>query len=131
MTNTRFPFTSSPKGWYCVGYSDELAVGDVKSIHYFEKQLVMWRGEDGQVRMLDAYCPHMGAHLGRGEVRGEHLRCPFHGFCFDADGICVATPYESRIPAAARLDKLLVEPDLRDAGACVCFCLCFSLCVGT
>ena len=28
--------------------------------------MVAFRGEDGRVGVLDAFCPHMGAHLGEG-----------------------------------------------------------------
>ena len=55
--------------------------------------------------MLDAHCPHLGAHLAvGGRVEGGCLRCPFHGWSFDgADGRCVEVPYGggSRIPARA------------------------------
>ena len=34
--------------------------------------------------MLDAYCPHLGAHLAEGgRVQGESVRCPFHAWEFD------------------------------------------------
>ncbi|MYE53293.1 MAG: Rieske 2Fe-2S domain-containing protein, partial [Gammaproteobacteria bacterium] len=67
-----------PFGWFALCYSDELAVGEVKPLHYFERELVLWRGEDGTPRLLDAYCPHLGAHMGYGgKVDGPHLQCPF------------------------------------------------------
>ena len=44
--------------------------------------------------LVDAHCPHMGAHLGYGgAIDGEGIRCPFHHWCFDADGHCVDVPY--------------------------------------
>ena len=55
-----------PFGWFALCYSDELAVGEVKPLHYFERELALWRGEDGMARLLDAYCPHLGAHMGYG-----------------------------------------------------------------
>jgi phenylpropionate dioxygenase-like ring-hydroxylating dioxygenase large terminal subunit len=52
----------------------------------------------------DAYCPHLGAHLGRGGVvEGENIRCPFHGFQFNCDGACVATGYGTTPPKDATL----------------------------
>ena len=52
------------------------------------------RTEAGEVAALDAYCPHLGAHMGYGgRVEGGTLRCPFHGFEFDKTGECVGTPY--------------------------------------
>ena len=53
-----------PFGWFAMCYSDELAVGQVKPLRYFGRDLVAWRGEDGQARVLDAYCAHLGAHMG-------------------------------------------------------------------
>ncbi len=61
-----------PFGWFVIGYSDELAVGQVKPLRYFGQELVMWRGVDGQVRVLEAFCRHLGAHLGHGgRVQGN------------------------------------------------------------
>jgi Rieske 2Fe-2S protein len=74
-----------PTGWYAL-FSSELAAGALLHGRYFGEELVVFRTEAGRAVAMDAYCPHMGAHLGHGgEVRGETLRCPFHGFCFDFD----------------------------------------------
>ena len=53
-----------PFGWYPLLLSDELAVSEVKPLRYFSRELAIWRGEDGQPRMLDAFCRHLGAHMG-------------------------------------------------------------------
>ncbi len=66
----RFPMPI-PFGWFFVHYSDELKTGDVKSLHYFGEDLVLFRNEQGEVGLTEAYCPHLGAHLGDGEVVGE------------------------------------------------------------
>ena len=63
-----------PIGWSAVLFSDELATGAVVPIHAFGVDLVAFRSEDGEVAVLDAYCPHMGAHLGHGGVvEGDRL----------------------------------------------------------
>jgi len=99
----RFPFPL-PNGWFQVAWSDELAPGDVKALRYFGEDLVLFRSEDGAPGMLDAFCPHLGAHLGHGgRVVGDGVRCPFHGWRFDASGRCREVPYASRIPPTARL----------------------------
>jgi 3-ketosteroid 9alpha-monooxygenase subunit A len=88
-----------PFGWYAVEYTDKLANGDVKPVQYFGKELVLFRSESGQATMLDAYCPHLGAHLGHGGVvKGEGVACPFHAWKFDNTGTCVDVPYAKRIP---------------------------------
>ena len=94
-----------PNGWFAVAYSDELGPGQVKPVHYLGRDFVVFRGEDGRARVFDAFCPHLGAHLGHGgKVVGNTLRCPFHGWRFDADsGRCVDIPYAKHIPPKAEM----------------------------
>lgn len=87
----------TPTGWFQVAWSDEIAVGDVHRMTYFGRDLVAWRSQSGRLAVLDAYCEHLGAHLGHGgHVDGESIQCPFHGWQWDADGRNVCIPYESR-----------------------------------
>lgn len=95
-----------PNGWFAVAWSKDLVDGEVKRTRYFGEELVMFRTRGGNVRVLDAYCAHLGAHLGEGgRVVGENLRCPFHGWTYDGGGKCVEIPYckEHAPPAAARV----------------------------
>lgn len=94
-----------PNGWFAVAWTKELGEGDVKPVHYFGEELVLFRTRSGQARLVDAYCPHLGAHLGHGgRVIGETVRCPFHGWQFDGQsGACTTIPYCERIPAKARV----------------------------
>ena len=92
-----------PFGWFAMCYSDELAIGEVKPLSYFERELVIWRGEDGGAHVLDAYCPHLGAHMAYGgKVDGNHLQCPFHGWRWDGEGAAVKIPYSKSIPPAMK-----------------------------
>ncbi len=92
-----------PYGWYPALLSDELKVGAVKPLRYFATDLVVWRGEDGAVRMLDAYCRHLGAHMGHGgRVAGNELECPFHAWRYDGAGVVHDIAYAEAIPARLR-----------------------------
>jgi len=98
-----------PAGWYCVGFTDELARGEVKTQLLGGRERVVFRTRGGRAAVVDAFCPHLGAHLGHGgTVVGETLRCPFHGFCFDVEGACTQTGYGTRPPPKARLGALAV-----------------------
>ncbi len=98
-------FAGYPRGWFVVQFSDELAPGQVKPLRYFGKELVVFRTDAGHARVLDAFCPHMGAHLAHpGRVEGEGIVCPFHAWKFDGAGTCVSVPYATKIPAKARID---------------------------
>ena len=94
-----------PNGWFAVAFSRDVIDGDVKSIHYFGEDLVLFRTRSGEARVVDAYCPHLGAHLGAGgRVVGDSIRCPFHGWQYDGGtGQCTSIPYCDRIPPKARV----------------------------
>ncbi|MCB9592580.1 MAG: Rieske 2Fe-2S domain-containing protein [Sandaracinaceae bacterium] len=110
MTQPRFPFTSYPTGWFAVALSEELTSEAPLTLEYFGRQLVAYRGESGAAYVTDAYCPHLGAHLGHGgTVEGESIRCPFHGWRFDAQGRCDDIPYSDRIPPKAKLGSFPVR----------------------
>jgi 3-ketosteroid 9alpha-monooxygenase subunit A len=99
----RFPFPL-PNGWFQVAYSDELRAGELLPLHYFGRDLIAIRGSAGEARVLDAYCPHLGAHLAHGgTVTDGRIRCPFHRWEFEGDGRCVHVPYAKRLPQKARI----------------------------
>lgn len=87
----------TPTGWFQVAWSDDVAVGQVHRMHYFGRDMVAWRSQSGRLTVMDAYCEHLGAHLGYGGlVEGEAIACPFHGWQWDGDGRNVCIPYEPR-----------------------------------
>lgn len=95
----RFPFSPFPDSWYAIAWSSEVAAEKAVPVQAFGRELVAFRTTTGAVHVLDAYCPHLGAHLGHGgTVIGEELRCPFHGWRFAGDGRCTAAPSASRLP---------------------------------
>lgn len=95
----RFPAKGMPRGWYQIGWSADFAAGKPVPLRYFGCHLVAYRAEDtiagaGPVGVLDAYCRHMGAHLGfGGRVERDCIRCPYHGWLYDSDGANVEVPY--------------------------------------
>lgn len=103
-------------GWIPVMESFKLLPGKVKKAIIFGKDLIVTRSDDGkQVNVLEAYCPHLGAHLAIGglitRINNETcIECPFHGWRFRTlDGQCVDIPYQQAkgsnncIPKQAKL----------------------------
>ena len=83
------------RGWFAVANGGEVGRKPM-SIRYFGQDMVLYRGASGRVVMLDAYCPHMGTHLGSGPnsytstspsyMEGDNIRCPFHAWRFGPEG---------------------------------------------
>ncbi len=93
-----------PMGWFSVSRSHELLVGEVKQVQAFDRELALYRTRSGVAVLQDAFCPHLGAHLGiEGRVVGESIRCPFHGWRFGSDGKCNEIPYCEEIPERAHI----------------------------
>ncbi|MCF4968925.1 aromatic ring-hydroxylating dioxygenase subunit alpha [Nostoc sp. CMAA1605] len=79
-------------GWYWTLPSRQLKVGKVKAVTLLGRNLAIYRGVSGQVVAVDAYCPHMGAHLAEGRVEGDGIRCFFHNWKYSDRGICIDIP---------------------------------------
>ena len=94
-------FPKYPDSWYLFGTARQLRHGPV-SRQMLGRRLVAYRTASGRVAVLDARCSHLGADLGRGQVVGENIQCPFHHWEYGADGRCTHIPVSGVIPATAR-----------------------------
>ena len=72
----------------------------VKAVRVLGQDLVLFRDAQQRWSLMDRDCPHRGADLSFGRHEGDGLRCPFHGWKFDATGRCLETPAE---PAGSKL----------------------------
>lgn len=91
------PLSMRPTGWFQVAWSDEIGVGEVHRMTYFGQEMIAWRAASGRLTVMNAYCEHLGAHLGHGgQVNGDVLQCPFHGWQWNHEGRNVCIPYQDR-----------------------------------
>jgi phenylpropionate dioxygenase-like ring-hydroxylating dioxygenase large terminal subunit len=81
-----------PEAWYFTVRSSELKRGQVVSFQILNQRFAIFRGEDGTVHALDAFCPHMGTDLALGKVVGNRVQCFFHQWEFDGAGECRKIP---------------------------------------
>lgn len=92
----RYPFSPFPSGWYWIEFSENLPKGKLIGKQWMGEEIVAWRDDSDQVCVANAICPHLGAKLSPqhgGKLREGNLVCPFHGFTYDASGVCVATQH--------------------------------------
>ena len=82
--------------WHPIMLAEEVPEPDSppKRVRILGEELVGYRDTNGDVGLLDNYCPHRRASMffGRNEECG--LRCVYHGWKFDKDGNCVDMPSE-------------------------------------
>ena len=72
----------------------------LKAVRVLGQDFILFKDEQGRWGLLDRDCPHRGADLAFGRHEGDGVRCPFHGWKFDATGRCLETPAE---PAGSKL----------------------------
>ncbi|GAB4382031.1 MAG: hypothetical protein Kow00121_41660 [Elainellaceae cyanobacterium] len=89
--------------WYPVSWSERLKTGQVISVKVWQQSIALYRDANGQVHAIENACPHKGIELHLGEVKGDRIVCPYHGWEFDGNGQCVNIPYfpkEQKLPCA-------------------------------
>ncbi|MGA1520135.1 MAG: Rieske 2Fe-2S domain-containing protein, partial [Burkholderiaceae bacterium] len=71
-----------------------MAQRPLKAVRLLGQDLLLWRDAQGNFALVDRACPHRGADLAFARYEPQGIRCPFHGWQFDASGQCVETPGE-------------------------------------
>ena len=90
------------RGWHCLGEADEYRDGKLHTLNIFGSRLLAYATSKGEISVLDAHCPHMGADLSQGTIENDRVVCPFHHWQYEASGKCVEIPYCKRIPPKAK-----------------------------
>lgn len=94
--------------WYPVAYSRDVIETPI-SARLFGEGVAVWRDGGGEVRAALDYCPHRGARLSQGWMTDGCITCPYHGWQFGDDGVCVRipqTPNQTALPPKAKLATL-------------------------
>lgn len=93
---------------YGLGLSKNLTK---ESIKINGKNHVLFKTGKNEFSMLDAICPHRGANLCNGRIKGNNIQCPYHGWEFDPDGTLVKVPSTKNIPCGGNVEKYPVIED--------------------
>jgi nitrite reductase/ring-hydroxylating ferredoxin subunit len=92
--------------WQPVARVQDLRSGPRRAVLMGEA-LTAFLTESGAPAVVADRCAHRGASLSMGEVRGEGVQCPYHGWEWDGrDGACTRVPSladQTQIPPRARI----------------------------
>ena len=83
--------------WQDVGSVDDQEPGTARRVDVGGTAVALLRTETGWSALLDR-CPHAGAPLSEGALRGATLVCAWHGWTFDA--VTGACPLFRNAPSA-------------------------------
>ena len=104
--------------WWPACLSKELPEKDGAPlrVRLLGEDLIAYRDTDGNVGLVDAYCPHRRAAMFFGRNEESGIRCVYHGWKFDRHGDCTDMPSE---PAGTTLQakvKILAYPTVEKGG---------------
>ena len=120
MINDSAPAVSVPwvrNAWYVACTPDEIE-GKPLGRKICGEQMVLFRGEGGQVTALEDFCPHRGAPLSLGFLKDGQLICGYHGLAMSCSGRAAGMPGQRvngfppvrRFPAVERYGFVWVWP---------------------
>lgn len=78
--------------WYFALPSRDLKPGKMKSMVILGEPIVFFRKRTNEVSAIRDICPHRGIPLSYGQVVGDQVECPYHGWKFDSEGTCTEIP---------------------------------------
>ena len=104
--------------WLIACLSEELPEpeGTPVEVRLLGEDLVAWRDSDGQVGLMDRYCPHRRASLAYGRNEDKGLRCLYHGWKMDVKGDVLEMPSEPPASCMAKKLKQKAYPTYEWAG---------------
>jgi len=78
--------------WHAIATAASLLAGTVQQVRLLDRDLVLWRGEQGSIQVWENRCPHRSVKLSNGRVQQDTLICPYHGMVYNTEGQCIKVP---------------------------------------
>jgi len=91
--------------WHVVAATAELTAAQPKKrVRILGEDLVLYRDKSGNYGLVAEKCSHRGVSLYYGFIEPDGIRCPYHGWKYDACGNCLEQPFEN--PETGFKDKI-------------------------
>ena len=80
--------------WHPVATDQQLAENPVRAVRLLGENLTLFRDRAGGLGLVQQRCAHRSVDLRHGIPTERGLRCPYHGWMYDASGQCLEMPAE-------------------------------------
>nr|APR63724.1 hypothetical protein [Populus tomentosa] len=88
--------------WYPLYLTKDVPDDAPLGLTVFDKQVVLYKDGQGELRCFEDRCPHRLAKLSEGQLIDGRLECLYHGWQFEGEGNCVKIP---QLPANAKIPQ--------------------------
>jgi len=96
--------------WHPIAAVEDLEREEVLPVRILGENLVLYLTTTGQAGLIQERCPHRSTSLAYGVPDADGLRCPYHGWMFNAEDKCLEQPYEeTENPESNFKDKIRVD----------------------
>src|SRR5437660_9441540 len=94
--------------WHVVAATSEITEDKPKKrVRVLGEDLVLYRDRSGKYGLIAEHCAHRGVSLYYGFVEEDGIRCAYHGWKYDACGLCIEQPFE---PQGTNLMREACQP---------------------
>lgn len=98
--------------WYLVCLVDELEKQNPLEKQIIGEHIVIFKGTDGKINVIENRCCHRNVKLSLGYVNNNCIKCAYHGWEFNGEGKCVSIPSlesDKLIPETAKVGAYQVQ----------------------
>ena len=82
---------------YRVCAAADVPAGEARAFAVGTAPVAVFRLRNGELRAMDAVCPHSAGPLADGQIDAKKVICPLHNYAFSlADGSCLNGEYTVR-----------------------------------
>jgi 5,5'-dehydrodivanillate O-demethylase len=84
--------------WQPFAAAADLGEGWTQQVRLLGEDLILFRSRQGALGLIAEQCPHRRASFLHGIPTERGIRCPYHGWEFNAAGECLEQPFEADNP---------------------------------
>jgi 5,5'-dehydrodivanillate O-demethylase len=96
--------------WHPIAAAEDLEREDVLPVRILGENLVLYKTTNGAYGLIQERCPHRSTSLAYGIPDADGIRCPYHGWYFNATGNCLEQPFDDvENPDSTFKDKIHVD----------------------